>query len=936
MYYSTRKKWKILFTISILQLLGIFFFAKGFFPYKANLSGLSTVNDLPPLPNGEKTLLKPKFDRLIFMLIDALRSDFVFGKNSGMKFVQSLISERHAIPYTAIATAPTVTLPRIKALTTGTVPNFLDAILNIAESDTSSSLANQDNWLIQLKNVGNKSISFFGDDTWIKLFPGLFHETDGTTSFFATDTIEVDLNVTRNIIPQLSKPEWDVLIFHYLGLDHVGHSSGPYSPLMVPKQYEMDEVVKIIYEIILEQDKKRIQEDPNVKPTLFVLCGDHGMNEAGNHGGSSTGETSTAFVFMSSIFDSMKHVPETFSAPLDEHSMSFYKVINQVDFVSTISYLFGIPIPKNNLGILLLDLLVDIDALEKLRALQLNAHQISGILQSLWSSFDRNPNVTNSQSELNCDLNADDDQARLQCLYSMAHYYHAKSLEVNEVNDINNSLLFYNKFISNSGSHLASSFSDYDITSMFVGLFFMILALCNYLIVMLDTYVQWNKQFGRQDGNRRGHLEFFSITGIILFCITLFASSYIEEEHQFWYYWIQTMWIVSIILSFRLKIRKLVVKQAFILVCQMVLVRLIRTWNQTGQKFAGEIDLKFYLNTSHNKLMWILYFGTSSALTIITLREIHKLYINNNPRRISLLSNILQIFTQLIVIMILVSVTKYKLEVDGGVELFPKLIELTSFIVRTTQVVTLARLIYVLLVISLFLCKLGIIIKNQSEKGLEIKNFQKIILCLITYLFILLSRPHNVPLYGLYYIQFYLFLYYNNNSLLTPLSYNFFIILFEFLSFFSLGNSNSLSSIDISHSYTGINDYNVVLVGLLTFLGNWSGPIWWCLASIILRKEIKWKLTKETNNNNNIKKVDDDDKIKQNVILFLDYYIYTSIFHSIVIFILSIGVMILRNHLFIWTVFSPKYLYQIIWNTLFHFGVELILIGIFEILSIYR
>ena len=72
--YSVRKKWRILFNILILQLLGIFFFAKGFFPYKASLSGLSTINDLPPLPNGEKALpLKPKFDRLVFMLIDALR-----------------------------------------------------------------------------------------------------------------------------------------------------------------------------------------------------------------------------------------------------------------------------------------------------------------------------------------------------------------------------------------------------------------------------------------------------------------------------------------------------------------------------------------------------------------------------------------------------------------------------------------------------------------------------------------------------------------------------------------------------------------------------------------------------------------------------------------------------------------------------------------------
>ena len=77
-------------------------------------------------------------------------------------------------------------MPRIKALTTGTIPNFLDAILNIAESDTSSSLDFHDNWVYQFKNNGNKTIHFFGDDTWIRLFPGLFDKTDGTTSFFVS------------------------------------------------------------------------------------------------------------------------------------------------------------------------------------------------------------------------------------------------------------------------------------------------------------------------------------------------------------------------------------------------------------------------------------------------------------------------------------------------------------------------------------------------------------------------------------------------------------------------------------------------------------------------------------------------------------------------------------------------------------------------------
>lgn len=81
--------------------------------------------------------------------------------------------------------------------------------------------------------------------------------------------------------------------------------------------------------------------------------------------------------------------------------------------------------------------------MDKLRALQLNAYQLSGILQTLWPSFDRKPNVT---SVMDCDFN--DDQARLQCLFSMAYYYHGKSLnEDNNINRINNALLFYDKVL---------------------------------------------------------------------------------------------------------------------------------------------------------------------------------------------------------------------------------------------------------------------------------------------------------------------------------------------------------------------------------------------------------------------------------------------------------------------------------------------------------
>lgn len=90
------------------------------------------------------------------------------------------------MPFTAHATPPTITMPRVKAMTTGSIPSFLDVILNFAESDTTSSLANQDTWLSQLKDKPEGKLVMYGDDTWLKLFPSVFARADGTSSFFVS------------------------------------------------------------------------------------------------------------------------------------------------------------------------------------------------------------------------------------------------------------------------------------------------------------------------------------------------------------------------------------------------------------------------------------------------------------------------------------------------------------------------------------------------------------------------------------------------------------------------------------------------------------------------------------------------------------------------------------------------------------------------------
>ena len=117
---------------------------------------------------------------------------------------------------------------------------------------------------------------------------------------------------------------------------------------MVPKQFEMDSIVKQIYENIESKD--------HLQSTLLVLCGDHGMNDAGNHGGSASGETSAALVFIS---PRLRSITSEFQCPADapEREFQYYTVVEQSDIVPTLAGLLGLPVPLNNLGVFIPDFL---------------------------------------------------------------------------------------------------------------------------------------------------------------------------------------------------------------------------------------------------------------------------------------------------------------------------------------------------------------------------------------------------------------------------------------------------------------------------------------------------------------------------------------------------------------------------------------------------
>ncbi|XP_012941820.1 GPI ethanolamine phosphate transferase 2 [Aplysia californica] len=293
------------------------------------------------------------FQRLIFLVIDAFRSDFFFGPYQYMPKVNRIFELGHGIKFVAESHPPTVTMPRIKAITTGNIPSFIDVVLNFG-----SVALEEDNIVSQLKAAG-KNIVFFGDDTWLKLFPDHFLRSDGTTSFFVTDYTEVDRNVTRHLPSELIKNDWDVMILHYLGLDHIGHTAGPSSNLVRPKLGEMDDVIEQIYKSM----------EKWAEPSLLVVCGDHGMTDQGGHGGATPQEVFVPVLFLS----------PSIKSPVGSKPPG---LISQADLCPTLSVLMDVPVPLNSLGKIVTDALVGFSLQQKLSIVHQNAQQAMKILEN--------------------------------------------------------------------------------------------------------------------------------------------------------------------------------------------------------------------------------------------------------------------------------------------------------------------------------------------------------------------------------------------------------------------------------------------------------------------------------------------------------------------------------------------------------------------------
>ena len=111
----------------------------------------------------------------------------------------------------------------------------------------------------------------------------------------------------------------------------------------------------------------------------------------------------------------------------------------------------------------------------------------------------------------------------------------------------------------------------------------------------------------------------------IAYGLMMFASSYVEEEQHFWY-WASSSWIGWLLLKWW-ELHSIVKcdllnsdrrntgtladsLEPWFAASLLILLRIVRVWNQTGQKRAGEPDIARTILPAHNMLLWLLVLVT--------------------------------------------------------------------------------------------------------------------------------------------------------------------------------------------------------------------------------------------------------------------------------------------------------------------------------------
>ena len=366
---SATERWRLPAVLAILaatKVAALLVFTAGFLLTRVELPNRSSCTDFHFERSGATTTaasnggsvgcwVDTPIDKVVLLIIDGARFDFAVPsrdvdavskrsqKKAPLHSVVELLEESGGAAelFRFVADPPTTTQQRLKGLLTGGLPTFMD----VSNSFGATELA-EDNLMAQAATAGRR-VALSGDDTWLELFhrAQFAAGVDPFPSFNVRDLDTVDQGVRRHLMPALGRPsEWDMLVGHFLGVDHAGHTFGVDSPAMARKLDENNADIRTVTAVMASEE--------GFNRSLLIVMGDHGMTKHGDHGGGTPEETDT-FIFV--------HHPRAAAAvgagrarndggELSRRKATEFGIMPQVDFAPTLALILGLPIPFGSLG----------------------------------------------------------------------------------------------------------------------------------------------------------------------------------------------------------------------------------------------------------------------------------------------------------------------------------------------------------------------------------------------------------------------------------------------------------------------------------------------------------------------------------------------------------------------------------------------------------
>lgn len=349
---------------------------------------------------------------------------------------------------------------------------------------------------------------------------------------------------------------------------------GPFSPLVQPKLQEMDEIIKQIYDLTRTENR------------IILVTGDHGMKDSGGHGGTTYSETRVPFVLLGESCSN--------------------DILSQSDIPLIISTFMGLSFPSNSIGRISSKILSSLELEKLLYSLNYNSLLLANksdvckedIIKAsdMYYSFlkgDNSSEVSEIVSlydsclrKMNSDLTHHSvTQDAVLLVFAIIALIYCLIGSILTILESRNGIYFSEIFIFITVLVCLS----FKINHFFIAIFSLITALFT---------INGVKQSIQHLFDTKIHLNILLIVSLnILHAVSMAASSFIEEEHQIWYFYFTTFLLANYTKNNNIH-----------LIIVLFLFRIIKKLNQTGDKWAAEPDITQWLLIGDNdSYLHILY-----------------------------------------------------------------------------------------------------------------------------------------------------------------------------------------------------------------------------------------------------------------------------------------------------------------------------------------